>query len=434
MRTLVRRKASKSAPTPKPSSASGRNLTKVIDHLGKAIAAVSAGLELREILYTVLKGVRDGLGFDRAGVFLIDESAGIIRGEIGTDPSGALEEIHSQIFSLDTSDNNFAKVALGDIPYFYTDDASKKLPASQTQFMTVDIKQNAIIPMSLDSRVIGMIAVDNVMSRKKIEQTDIQLLQIFAAHAALAIEHWRLHSSEEKIIDRLKELDTLKSRFISETSHELKTPLATIHEAASILQKDLGKGELKEKYPHMTNMIIRQTDHLLSLITDLLDLSSIEAGVLHLKRQKISLRKLIEDVQGELGDALTAKKIQLTLEVNKELEADVDPDHIRRVIRNLLLNAVHAVSESGHIQIVGGRVDKAIRLVFIDDGHGIVLKDLERMFQRFVRGTKPEGGEYRGTGLGLPLARSLVEAHGGHLFAESSGPGKGARFVMILPA
>lgn len=239
-------------------------------------------------------------------------------------------------------------------------------------------------------------------------------------------------TEKKRYEERLKELDQLKSDFVSNVSHELRTPLTAIKGSVDNMLDGL-TGDLTEKQNRYLVRIKSNADRLARLINDLLDLSRIEAGI-SLKPVKLSLLTLANEVAENLRPMALEK--QITIEVDstdKNIFVWADSDRTSEVLTNLLGNAIKFTPVSGKItlSLVNNGGDW-VKVSVADTGPGIPSEEAVRIFDKFYQITQTERQKARGTGLGLSIAKALVEMHGGKIWLESQA-GKGSIFCFTLP-
>ncbi len=229
--------------------------------------------------------------------------------------------------------------------------------------------------------------------------------------------------------ERLKELDKLKSDFVSMVSHELRTPLAAMRTSAQVLEvADLNTETKKE----MLDIILRNIDRLTNLVNDLLDLSRIESGRMELKFERVSLDSVIADSIESVRQTAIEKGIALNIELPKDLApVKADREKLTQVIINLLNNAVKFTPRGGEISIKASELNGQVEVRVSDTGIGIPPEDLNRVFDRFYQVDSTLTREAGGTGLGLAICKGIIEAHNGEIWAESE-PGKGSTFIFTL--
>jgi PAS domain S-box-containing protein len=241
----------------------------------------------------------------------------------------------------------------------------------------------------------------------------------------------------------LKAEATRKDEFIATLAHELRNPLAPILNAVSILRLHEQSGE---ELRRLGELIDRQVHHLVRLVDDLLDVSRVTFGKVQLRRERVDLRSVAREAVTTSEPLLAAGAHRLILQLARDpVWVDGDPVRLAQVISNLLNNAARYTPSrtpagapssgraGGEITLQVGTLEGAACIAVADSGIGIEPALLERVFEPFVQLERREAGGMAGIGIGLALARALVELHGGRISAESAGPGQGSRFVVTLP-
>ena len=232
---------------------------------------------------------------------------------------------------------------------------------------------------------------------------------------------------------RLKTLDQMKSDFFSTISHELRTPLTSIKEGTSLLLEGVG-GEITEKQKKLLRIISGESNRLIDLVNSSLDLSKMEAGMMAFHFTPADIRPLIQKVTAEIEPLAMAKKIRLQVESQEPLPpVKMDREKILQVLRNFLGNAVKFTLEGGEVRIIACREDGKMKVSVSDTGPGIPKENLATIFEKFRQGPRENAGAGKGTGLGLAIAKKIIAAHGGEIWAESE-PGRGSSFIFALPA
>jgi two-component system phosphate regulon sensor histidine kinase PhoR len=234
-------------------------------------------------------------------------------------------------------------------------------------------------------------------------------------------------------ITNMKIIDRMKSEFVAKVSHELRSPLATIHEQLVHVLGDM----VKESSSVDQDILMRakeKTHGLISLIGDLLDLSRIEAGMVTQEPKQVNLANLLNDIVDFMKDRAAEKKQRLTLELSEKPLPPItaDPLALESIFGNLITNALNYTPAGGEIRVKADLVGLSIQVSVIDNGFGIEARHLEKIFERFYR-VKDENTRFiTGTGLGLPIVKGLVDSMGGFINVEST-PGSGSKFTVILP-
>ena len=234
-------------------------------------------------------------------------------------------------------------------------------------------------------------------------------------------------------ITALKIVDRLKSEFVSKVSHELRSPLSTIHEQLATVIGDLVH-MVPVQDQHILTRAKEKTKGMISLINDLLDMSRIDEGVICREPRPVSLDELLRSIIDFLGEKAKAKRqsLELILPQTPLPEMRADPIALESIFGNLITNALNYTPEGGRIRLEVDITGVNVRARVIDNGLGIAEKHLDKIFERFYR-VKDEKTRYiTGTGLGLPIVKGLLDAMGGIIEVQST-PGEGSVFTVLLP-
>ena len=235
----------------------------------------------------------------------------------------------------------------------------------------------------------------------------------------------------ETSFSREKELEAARQELIASVSHDLRTPLASIR----AMVEGINDGVVTD--PGTVKRYLRtiqaEADNLSQLIDDLFQLSQIDAGVLELHVEAVSMPDLISDTLGSMSPQATAKGLRLTGSADGVVDPVVmDGKMVQRVLYNLVHNAIRHTPPDGTVHIRAQDDGAQVRIEVSDTGEGVPEKDLPRLFERFYRAEKSRSRNFGGAGLGLNIAKGIVEAHGGRLWVESSF-GVGSTFGFALP-
>jgi len=264
--------------------------------------------------------------------------------------------------------------------------------------------------------------------QKKDEQLNAQNEELRAANEELMAQ-------QQELIEKTREVDEanrLKSEFLAHMSHELRTPLNVII-GFSELMMDKVPGEINDKQRQCLDDILSSGQHLLGLINEVLDLSKIESGKMRLKLTNFALSELIEPLTRSMAPILMPRKQSLDIEIEEGLPlVYASKAKVEQVLLNLLDNSSKFTPDGGKLKIKADREDGWCQVSVIDNGIGIKKEDQERMFEPFYQLDNPLTKEKSGTGLGLIIAKQIIEKHGGRLWVESEY-GKGSRFTFTLP-
>ena len=239
----------------------------------------------------------------------------------------------------------------------------------------------------------------------------------------------------EKAASEAKAANRAKSAFLSSMSHELRTPLTAIIGFSDVLRQQYF-GKLNEKQTEYVEDILDSSDHLLSLINDVLDLSKIEAGKLEIERSKVNVKDLLKNSLTLVREKAMKHKISIELQISEaasDLEFMADERRTKQVMFNLLSNAVKFTPDGGKVIVEAKREGDELITSVSDTGIGIQPEDQEKIFAEFYQVQDGSTDKTPGSGLGLSLTKRLVEQHGGKIWVESEGTGKGSRFTFTLP-
>lgn len=320
------------------------------------------------------------------------------------------------------------------------------------------------VPLLAQERLVGAMDFFSTEEHRFTPQ-DLSLLATISHQIGVAVENARLFEEIteaatrlERANEELQELNRLKSDFIASVSHELRTPLASIMGYVDLMC-DRETGSLNEEQAKYIEIIERNTDRLSRLINDILDISRIEAGRIDLVMTPMNLGDIVQDVALTVQPQAQAKGLRLNVSVADDLPVTQgDPDRIKQVVVNLLSNAIKFTPRSGRVDVhgYGIRVDEGhvepltagpappsrslalgegdwLLTQVIDTGMGIPKEALDRVFEKFYQVKDDISRRVGGSGLGLSIARGIVRAHGGEIWAESPGQGQGSIFTFAVP-
>jgi len=291
-------------------------------------------------------------------------------------------------------------------------------------------------------RTIGVLVASTKKRKDELSQYDYVMIQNFIDGVGIALEHAMLYSNLKKVSEqlrlaniRLKELDKLKDEFVSLASHELRTPMAVIKSYLwMILEKE--KASLNEKQKLYLGRAYASTERLINLVNDMLNVSRIESGRLTLDIKPTDIVKLADAVYQEMLPKAQESGINLVFEKPKEAlpKVKADQERIEEVLVNLIGNSLKFTPKAGKVSMNLASKDGAVTIRIFDTGIGIEKKDIPKLFQKFgmVGNAYLQKSIAQGTGLGLYISKSIIELHGGRIWAESQGKGFGTTFSFTL--
>ncbi|MCA1900104.1 MAG: GAF domain-containing sensor histidine kinase [Chloroflexi bacterium] len=284
-------------------------------------------------------------------------------------------------------------------------------------------------PLIVHGKPVGVFEVFNKADGARYNAEDILVIEALAALAAAAIQNDALEKNALFLQEEIRELDRLKSDFIAITSHELRTPLGLILGHSTFLRELVGS-----EYQEQVDTIIRNASRLKEIIESLSSVDNYQTGGASLRSRQVSVKRIIEDAAASFRDMAAQKEITLKISVppEQDLLAVADGGKVSVALGNLVKNALTFSNRGGHVLIRGGMEGNFIRVSVEDDGIGIPARDLERVFERFYQVESHLTRRHGGMGLGLSVAKAMIEHHGGRIWAESK-EGKGSRFTFLLP-
>lgn len=285
------------------------------------------------------------------------------------------------------------------------------------------------VPMRMRERVIGVLEALN-KRHGQFNDVDEFILSVIAAHAAVAINNARMMQALQQAYEKVKEADQLKSNFLMLASHELRTPLGIIIGYASFLREEK-HGDVSENAQQVLNAALQMR----ALVEDMTNLTLLESDGLIFKPRDVAVKDLLQRVYEEMETLIQVKEQRLNFDLPDEpLFVFVDIDKTVSALANVCHNAVRFSPQGGLIE-VGARAHGDQVLIWVRDfGIGMTPEHLQKIFQAFYQAEPPMTRRYGGLGIGLAIAKGLIEGQNGKIWAESPGLGKGSIFKALLPA
>ncbi|HJS17298.1 MAG TPA: ATP-binding protein [Anaerolineales bacterium] len=404
-------------------------LEKVV-HLGKHVTEVT---DLRVTLERIWHGVHDGLGFDRLAIFLYNHERNSFDGTLGTNNQGQIVEEWDQWYPISDA-TIFNRVLQEPDALYFTRNYDIENQVTEDNEM-YGVKDYAAVAAWAGNKPIAVICVDNLKSRRPMDDEHLEALQLFGGYAGLAIENSRLNTSLQKelnqrqiLIHELEAKNAELERFTYTVSHDLKSPLVTITGFLGYLEKDAVAGNI-EKVRSGIQRISKAAKKMELLLSDLLELSRV--GRLMSTPENVSFEEIVNDALERVRGSIETNHVRVEIQENLPV---IHGDKVRlvEVMQNLLDNAAKfSVGQPDAFIKIGARgMDERQHHIFYvcDNGIGIEPRFHERVFGLFNK-LNPQ---IDGTGIGLTLVKRLIEVHGGRIWVESE-PGEGATFYFTLP-
>lgn len=400
------------------------NISRQLDRLVEISLTLNSTLDVDQILDFILSTGIDLLECQGISIMLYDEEDG-------------------QLYFTAATDTKVIK--LGDIPIPLEGSIAGTIFRENSPLLINDIENDprhyrAIsertnypvrnllgAPLHVRDHTIGVIEATN-KHNGEFASPDVQLLSFIAAQAAIAIRNAQIVKQLQLANENLRQADKLKADFMAVASHELRTPLGIVLGYATFLKEE-SAGELAEHAETMLSAALR----LRALLEDMTNMNLLYTGETQLRMELTALQTLIEQAYALETQTADKNEIRVTFHFPEETVWVQADERLQKVFQNLLNNAIRFTPSPGEVDVYMHPGNNEVLTEFKDSGIGIPQDQLEHIFEHFYQVEHHMTRRYGGLGLGLSIARGLVELHGGRIWAESEGPNKGAAFKVVLP-
>jgi signal transduction histidine kinase len=394
----------------------------VLEATNRCARALGSSLEVDQAFGAFIRELRGLIDFDRVTIVLVEGGRAEVMAVAGrgTDtvfPPGSARPVRGSVLE---------EVLEGRLVYRPTMEPDRY--PEEEDLLALGLQSRLLAPLPVGPRTIGMLGLVRA-EQDAFSPEEIELVAVLGRLVATAVQNIRAYEAERTTADELRRLSALRADFVSLVSHELRSPMAAVIGAARTLQerwRELSAGQRQS----FLELIGDETSRLADLIGDVLDTSRIEAGTFSFTFSDVDLAEVLRDVVAAAD--LAQDEVRVRAEVNGTLPR-VRGDRVRlhQVVQNLVDNAVKYSPTGAEVRVTAATDDGHVRVAVEDDGPGIPLADHKLIFEKFGR-AGVEGGTKPGTGLGLFIARSIAEAHGGSLEVDSA-PEQGSVFRLELP-
>jgi signal transduction histidine kinase len=395
----------------------------VLEAANRSARALGSSLDIEQAFGAFIREVRGLVPFERTAIVLVDndQARTIATAGVGADtvfPPGSTGPLHGSVL---------ARVIAGEV--VVRRDLTEEAFPEDRRLIELGLRSELLAPLLLGARPIGMIS----LSRERLDaftNDEIELVTLLGRLVATAIQNIRAYEAERNTVEELRRLSALRADFVSLVSHELRSPMAAVIGAARTLQ-DRWRTLNPDQREAFLALIADETNRLAALIGDVLDTSRIEAGTFNYRFTDVDLARLVRDTVGTAG--VGQDEVRIRADVSDELpKIRGDAERLRQVLQNLIDNAVKYSRSGDEVAVRARRDDGRVLIEVSDNGPGIPHDQQRLIFEKFGRADATGGVSKPGTGLGLFIARSIAEAHGGTLDVDSR-PEAGATFLFSLP-
>ena len=386
---------------------------------------LNSTLDLDELLQTITSTATELLDCEASSILLYDEKNPRLyfAASTGTDP-GKLAEIPVPM------EGSIAGTIFRTNQPMILNNAEQDPRHYSNVSDHVKFKINTLlgVPMPIKDRTVGVLEAVN--KRDGIfNERDVAILSVTAAHAAIAINNARLLKQTKQALEKVKETNSIKSNFLSLASHELRTPLGIIIGYATFLQEE-AKGELSDH----AQQVLNAAEQMRSLLDQMNNLTLLQTDEMVMRPAKISVQDILNFACDEIKYFAARKNLALVFAFEDDpIYITVDPEKTTLAIVNLLNNAIRFSPNDS--QIVIGAIEQGNQVMawVQDNGKGIPGDKLQKIFEEFYQLEPPNTRSYGGLGIGLTIAKGLIEVQDGKIWAESEGLGKGTTLKVLLP-
>ncbi|HKE24805.1 MAG TPA: GAF domain-containing protein [Bryobacteraceae bacterium] len=399
--------------------------------------AISAKLDMNSVIQLVGEQVREMFHAPIAFVALLDRSAMMLNF-----PYTYGDELRPVPFGTGIS----SQIIRTGQPLLINEDIAGKTESLRIQRVGRPAASFLGVPIPAGGEIIGVISVQTTDQENRFTEADQRLLSTIASAVGVAIHNARLFEETRQARAAAEEADAAKSSFLSTVSHELRTPLTSVLGFAKIIRRRLEErllplvpagdrkvDQARQQVLENLSVVVAEGERLTKLIDDVLDLAKIEAGKFTWNMQTLAVAELVDRAATATASLFEGKPVQLVKIVEPDLPAITgDRDRLIQVVINLISNAVKFTA-SGTVTVTARKRDGEVVVSVTDSGIGIAPADHQKVFEKFKQVGDTLTDKPRGTGLGLPICKEIVEHHGGRIWVDSE-LGKGSTFSFVIPA
>jgi signal transduction histidine kinase len=394
----------------------------VLEAANRCARALGSSLDLEQAFGTFIRELEGLVPFDRTAIVLVegDHARTIATAGLGANdvyPPGATGPLQGSVLEKVVGGHTVVRGDIGEARY----DADPHLAA-------LGLHSEVVAPLLVGARAIGMLSVSRTQPHA-FGPEEVELVTLLGRLVATGVQNIRSYQAERRTVDELRRLSSLRADFVSLVSHELRSPMAAVIGSARTLQQRW-RQLAPEQRDAFVALIADETQRLATLISDVLDTSRIEAGTFSYTFADVDVTDVLREAVA--AAEVAQDEVRVRLSVNGSVpRVRGDRARLRQVLSNLIDNAIKYSPAGSEVEISARRADGGVTIDVRDQGPGISGEQQGLIFEKFGR-VQVDGGGKPGTGLGLFIARSIAEAHGGELDVDSTS-GRGATFTLTLP-
>ena len=395
-----------------------------LEAVNRCARALSSSLELEEAFRHFVREARTALAFDRLALVLAEGGRAVVIANVGEAedslyPRGTAHPIESSILEDVLRDGR---------TIVRPDMEAEAIFQEERGLAAVGLRSRVVAPLALAGRTLGMISVSS-RERDAFSRDDADLLTLLGRQLAIAIENIRTYEAERTAAEELRRLSALRADFVSLVSHELRGPMASVVGCAATLRQRW-RSLTADQRESFLRLIEEETLRLADLVGDVLDTSRLEAGTFTYSFRDVDVGQLVREVAAVVDAG--QEEVSVRAEVDGSLPpVRADAERVRQLVMNLVTNAVKYTVAGDVVKVRAAGSDGLVEVSVEDHGPGISREDQRVIFEKFGR-APTSGGSKPGAGLGLFIARSIAEAHGGSLEVDSER-GAGPTCTARLP-
>jgi K+-sensing histidine kinase KdpD len=394
----------------------------LLEAANRCARALASSLEVDEAFNAFIRELGGLIAFERVSIVLVEGD----RAEVMAAAGRGVEAVFPPSSARPVAGSVMEEILEGKVVYRET--MRPPQYPEEEQLLALGLECRLLAPLQVGPRTIGMLGLMRDRAAA-FSPEEVELVTLLGRLLATGVQNIRSYEAERRTVEELRRLSALRADFVSLVSHELRSPMAAVIGAARTLEGRWRELSAEHRSAFLA-LIADETTRLSNLIADVLDTSRIEAGTFSYTFRDVDVGELVRDVVAAAG--MGQDEVRIEAEVNGSPPwVRGDAERLRQVLQNLVDNAVKFSPANGEVRVTATAENGDLRVDVLDQGPGVAPADRRLIFEKFGRSTEIEAKP--GTGLGLFIARSIAEAHGGALDVTTTPAARGATFTLRLP-